>query len=272
MALTAGHVAERIAQAARLWLFLDYDGTLADFAPTPDHVNARPEIVDLITILAEHPRIRVAVVSGRRLSHVEALVPVTGVLLAGTYGVELRTPEGKRIDRVDYETIRPVLDRIKTHWIELMGERNGFFLEDKGWALALHARFADDVEAEGLLNGARRVAAELATPDSFRVLGGHQFLEIGPKLAHKGKTVAYLLDRYLWPDALPIYLGDDDKDEEAFGVVKEQGGIAILVAARPRETEADYRLESPQAARQWLETLPAHMRRRVDGTCATPQL
>jgi trehalose-phosphatase len=255
---TPPHIAERIAQAARLWLFLDYDGTLADFAPTPDHVDTRPEIVELVTRLAEHPRIRVAVVSGRRLSHVEKLVPVADALLAGTYGVELRTPEGDRINRVDEGTIRPVLDLIKTRWAELMEERHGFFLEDKGWALALHARFADDAEAEGVLNSARRVAVELATSDLFRVLGGHKFLEIGPKLAHKGKTVAYLLDRYPWPDALPVYLGDDDKDEEAFGVVKEQDGIAILVAATPRETQADHRLASPQAARQWLEALPAH--------------
>jgi trehalose 6-phosphate phosphatase len=257
--LTPAHIAERIAHATRLWLFLDYDGTLADFAPTPDHVDTKPEIVDLITTLAEHPRIRVAVVSGRRLSHVEKLVPVPGALLAGTYGVELRTPQGERISRVDKRTIRPVLDRIKTRWTELTGERHGFFLEDKGWALALHARFADDADASGVLNSARRVAAELATPESFRVLGGHRFLEVGPKLAHKGKTVAYLLDRYPWADALPIYLGDDDKDEEAFGVVKERGGIAVLVAARPRETQADCRLASPQAARQWLEALPVHL-------------
>jgi trehalose-6-phosphatase len=54
---------------------------------------------------------------------------------------------------------------------------------------------------------------------------------------------------------LPLYLGDDDKDEEAFGVVKARGGIAVVVAAHPRETEADLRLESPQAARRWLEML-----------------
>ena len=256
---TLDRLAERVARAGRLRLFLDYDGTLAGFAPTPDHVHSSPEIVDLVAGLAERPGIRVAIISGRRLSHIEALVPVPGILLAGTYGVELRTPAGKRIDRAEYGDIRPVLDRIKPRWLDLLGERHGFFLEDKGWALALHARFAEDDEAEAVLNDARSVAIELMGSDSFRLLGGHRFLEIGPKVADKGKAVAYLLDRHPWPGALPVYLGDDDKDEEAFGIVKARGGIAILVAARPRKTGADYRLESPQAARLWLGMLPAHL-------------
>jgi len=256
MLCTHERISERLAQAKRLWLFLDYDGTLADFAPTPEHINPNPEVVDLLTKLARHPRIRIAVISGRRLGHVQALLPVPGVLLAGTYGIELQTIEGERINRVEYEAIRPALDALKPQWLRLIADREGFFLEDKGWALALHARFADDEEAEEVLADARSMAAEAATPSLFRLLGGHKFLEIGPRLAHKGRTVDYLLDRYPWPGALPLYLGDDDKDEEAFGVIKTRGGIAILVAREPRNTEADCRLASPQATRHWLETLP----------------
>jgi trehalose-phosphatase len=257
MLSTLEQINEHLTQAEHLWLFLDYDGALADLAPTPDHIHTDPELVDLITRLAEHPCIRVTVVSGRRLSHVEALVPVPGILLAGTYGVELRTPEGERINRVESDGIRPVLDAIKPRWLQLIGEHKGFFLEDKGWALALHARFAGDDEAKTILNKARRVADDAADSGSFRVLAGHKFLEVGPKLAHKGKTVAYLLDEYPLPDAQLFYLGDDDKDEEAFGVIKEQGGTAILVASEPRETRADYRFESPRDVRRWLEMLPA---------------
>jgi len=257
MLCTPKQINERLAQAERLWLLLDYDGTLADFAPTPDHVNLDLEIVDLLTRLARHPLIRVAVISGRRLDHVAALVPVPGILLAGTYGVELQTPEGERINRVEYNVVRPVLDAIKPRWLHLIGERRGFFLEDKGWALALHARFADDAEAEEVLDTAYRMATEVApSRQLFRLLGGHKFLEVGPRLAHKGQTVDYLLNRYGRPGALPLYLGDDDKDEEAFGAIKARGGIAIMVAAEPRKTRADCRLESPQAVRHWLQTLP----------------
>jgi trehalose 6-phosphate phosphatase len=248
---------ERLARAERVWLFLDYDGTLADFAPTPEHVEPDPALVDLLSRLVRQPRLRIAVVSGRRLSHVQALVPVPGILLAGTYGIELQTPEGERIDRLEYEAIRPTLDALKPQWADLMGGRDGFFLEDKGWALALHARFAEEAEAEQVLAAARRLATAVtqgAPPDLFRLLGGHKFLEIGPRLAHKGQTVAYLLAQYPRPGALPLYLGDDDKDEEAFGVIQERGGITILVSVSPRDTKADGRLESPQAARAWLRS------------------
>jgi trehalose-6-phosphatase len=52
-----------------------------------------------------------------------------------------------------------------------------------------------------------------------------------------------------------VYLGDDDKDEEAFDVIKAYAGIAILVGSNPRKTQADGRLASPQAACRWLEGL-----------------
>ena len=257
-ARTPHQVQQRLARAERLWLFLDYDGTLADFAPTPEHVHPDPQLVDLIARLAAHPRFCVAVVSGRRLRHVQKLVPVPGVLLAGTYGIELQTPEGERIDRLEYDRLRPTLEALKPRWADLIAGRQGFFLEDKGWALALHARFADDDEAARVLTEARRLAdaaMDQADPEWFRLLGGYKFLEIGPRLAHKGLTVVYLLDHYPWPGALPLYLGDDDKDEEAFGVIQARGGIAVVVAAEPRLTGADLRLASPRAARGWLERL-----------------
>jgi trehalose 6-phosphate phosphatase len=265
MLCTPEWIKKRLAQAERLWLFLDYDGTLADFAPTPEHVNPDPQLIDLLAGLASVPHIRVAVISGRRLAHVQKLVPVAGALLAGTYGIELQTPEGERVNRVMYDLVRPALDALKPRWRQLLAGREGFFLEDKGWALALHARFANDDAAKEVLAAAQHMAVEEMRDGAarlFRLLGGQKFLEISPSLAHKGRTIIYLLERFPWPDALLLYLGDDDKDEEAFGIVKALAGIAVLVAAEPRDTQADCRLASPQAARRWLEALLARLKER----------
>ena len=39
MNYTPQQMADRLIEARRVWLFLDYDGTLAEFAPTPDHIQ-----------------------------------------------------------------------------------------------------------------------------------------------------------------------------------------------------------------------------------------
>jgi trehalose-phosphatase len=249
-------ITKRINESERLWLFLDYDGTLSEFAPTPEHVQPDPQVIALLSRLVKSPNMRLCMISGRRLSQVKELIPVPGLLLAGTYGIELFTPEGKSIDRLDYQSIRPVLEIIKSIWQGLIGDLPGFYLEDKGWSLALHARFADESKAVKVLESAKLAASRNINTGDFRLLGGHKFMEVCPNIADKGQTVEYILDHYAWQRAFPIYIGDDDKDERAFGVIHRHGGIALLVAAQPRESQADCRLESTHDARAWLEKLP----------------
>lgn len=251
-----------LAKTRRLWLFLDYDGTLADLAPTPEHVDPDPDLIELVRGLARDPRIRVAIISGRRLSHVEQLVPVSEAFLAGTYGIEIRTPFGERIERIEYEIIRPVLAELKPHWAGLINGRQGFFLEDKGWSLAIHGRFASSEKAEEVMAKARELVDQIASSAPlglYQLLGGHKFLEIGPRLAHKGETVRYLRINFLWPGAGLLFLGDDDKDKVAFKTIHEFGGKNVLVSSRPRETPADGRLGSPHITRLWLEALPQRL-------------
>ncbi len=245
-------------EAGKLWLFLDYDGTLADFASTPDHIEPQAEIIHLLEQFAHEPNIRVAIISGRRLGHVRQLVPVSGIFLAGTYGIELLTAEGKNVNQVEYGDVRPVLEAIKPRWEVMIRGQNGFFLEDKGWTLALHARFADGKDAEEVLTKAHQIAVTKSQMDNFRILSGHKFLEIAPTLASKRETVAYLLKQYPFPDGHLLYIGDDDKDEEAFAVIHAHHGIAIKViqpSQASRATEADFFFKSPADTLQWLEKL-----------------
>jgi trehalose 6-phosphate phosphatase len=245
-------------QAKYLWLFLDYDGTLADFAPTPEYIEPDPRVISLLKKLTHKPTVRIAILSGRRLQHVRLLLPISGIFLAGTYGIELLTPTGELIQRMEYDSIRPVLDRIKPRWAEILRGRNGFFLEDKGWTLALHARFAEDEEAEEVLNQAQQMIDTELLKDHFRILGGHKFLEIAPRLASKKETVAYLLNQYPLPDARLIYIGDDDKDEEAFSLIHAQHGVAMKVwqpSQAMRPTDADFPFKSPAETLHWLNML-----------------
>lgn len=252
-------ILDHLRDAERVWLFLDYDGTLAEFAPTPEHVEPDPDVLDLLSRLQRHEQIRITVVSGRRLSHVKDLLPLEGIMKAGTYGIELQLPSGEEIQRIDFENIRPTLADIKPRWQNLLSDHQGFFLEDKGWSLAIHAKDARDDEAEEILTKSEEIAAKLAKTSVFRILGGHKFLEIGPQIANKGNAVKYITESYPWANAKLIYIGDDDKDEEAFEPVQERGGIAIVVASKSRDSKADCRLESPFQVHHWLDALPTHL-------------
>ena len=248
-------IMEQLLGHDRLWLFLDYDGTLADFAATPEYIITDPEIVTLMTRLSLCACVRVAVISGRALGQLRQLLPVPHIFLAGTYGVELYTPAGELLQRAERSIIRPALEQFKPIWQQLISDRAGFFIEDKGWALALHARFAPEAEAHEVLAAACAAITELASSSEFRILQGQHFLEVGPAIAQKGRTVDYVLDRFAWPNALPVYVGDDDQDEDAFATIKAHQGVALLVAALRRTTLADAQLASPQAARDWLNLL-----------------
>lgn len=234
-------------------LYLDYDGTLAVFAPTPDDVLPDDKVIGLISQLAELRNLRVSIISGRRLAHIRKLLPINNILLAGTYGVEMQTPRGTEFHRIAYDAVRPTLDSLKPRWQELINGKKGFYLEDKGWALAIHARKAEEKQALNVLEKAEKMLTKDILGRHLQKIHSYRFLEIGPNNADKGHALQYLFDNYHWKGAIPIYIGDDDKDEEAFQVINDHNGYSILVTKEPRDTRAKYILESPVEVHQWLE-------------------
>lgn len=235
---------------------MDYDGTLADFEPTPDIIKPDPTLSELLTALALHPGIRLGVVSGRRLADLCTLLPVRGIWLAGTYGAECLTPQGVFVRRLDKDKIRPILEMIKIEWQKIIAGDPNFHLEDKGVALALHARYAEKRYAEMKLAVARQIIEKLYRPDLMHILDGNKFLEVAPAVANKAAAVKYILEADPWLEAALVYLGDDDKDEVAFQFIRNLGGTSILISQRPvQHTEAHCRLLSPSHAREWLKGL-----------------
>jgi trehalose-phosphatase len=122
--------------------------------------------------------------------------------------------------------------------------------------LAIHARFVDEELADAVLQKAQKVAKSKLDSALFQIKTGHKFLEASPEQADKGHCVKFLMKKLLTANSAIFYLGDDDKDELAFEVVQAYGGVAIRVCSNViNHPIEDWRLESPEAAREWLWTL-----------------
>lgn len=259
------------ADAPFVRLYLDYDGTLADFVNTPDIIVVEDDLVHLIEQVHSLPGVLVAVISGRTLAHIQKLLPVPGMLLCGTYGIETQFPDGRVFKRMSIDQVKPKIMNLQPLWQKLIDGKRGYFLENKEWALALHARFADFQEQQAVLARALDVADDFLHNDTFTLLGGERFLEYAPRMASKSRTVQRIQSRMTPKDAFTVYFGDDDKDEEAFKMVHKYHGYAVRVTPRTTVTLADFRLDTPAQVREWLADFVAErLRQQVEMGKAVP--
>lgn len=126
-------------------------------------------------------------------------------------------------------------------------------LENKRFALALHYRGArPEVEewAIGLVTAVRECRRQGM---ALEVLHGKKVAEVRPIGLNKGNALRTLLVG-LPPRTLPIYIGDDQTDEDAFQLL-DRHGLTILVAAHPRLTAAHYLLDHPRDVLRFLDVL-----------------
>ncbi|PKO01096.1 MAG: trehalose-phosphatase [Chloroflexi bacterium HGW-Chloroflexi-4] len=242
-------------ETPRLRLFLDYDGTLAEFALTPDTVLPDPELIFIFQQLINSPGVLPAIISGRRLSHIQELLPVKGLLLAGTYGVEMQLPNGELRNALTYEKIRPIINQILPHWQKLIQNLTGFYLEDKGWSLALHGKNASPSDLHLVMTKAQSSAQKMLPESNFHLSVSERFLEVSPTLANKAVAVKWILEEMTPEQTLSIYIGDDEKDEDGFKPVIASGGYAVRVSEKQTSSLAQFHMTDPFEVRQWINNL-----------------
>lgn len=246
--------------ASKEWaVFLDYDGTLTPIVERPELAVLSAETRRCVEELAS--LCPVAVISGRDLRDVRNLVGLEGIYYAGSHGFEMEGPAGKHFSLCQGDEFLPLLDEIEAQLRARVAEIAGAEIERKKFSIAVHYRRVSPPQAPEV---ERVVDEELALRPRLRKTLGKKVFDLQPRIDwHKGKALGHLLkaldlDR---PDVLPLFLGDDLTDEDAFRAIGDRG-IGIVVRDSVRPTAAHYALESAEEVRRFLGMLAELLRQR----------
>jgi len=82
-------VDERIREADRLALFLDFDGTLAPIVEDPAAARMSGDVWEALRNVARQDGIVTTIISGRAVEDVYSKVRVEGLIYAGNHGMEI---------------------------------------------------------------------------------------------------------------------------------------------------------------------------------------
>jgi trehalose 6-phosphate phosphatase len=216
----------------------DYDGTLAPIAATPSRAAMRARTRELFRRVSDcFPTV---VISGRVQADLAARLGGIAVFaVIGNHGIEpwANDPRYRRQAR-QWMAVLP----------RAMGPVPGAWVEDKGYSVAVHYRQAADVPF-----ARRRIARAISGLGDVRVVPGKRVYNLLPRDApHKGAA----LERaraWLGCDSA-IYVGDDETDEDVFGLRTEAPLLTVKVGGRGA-SRAAFRLRSQRMIDDLLDVL-----------------
>lgn len=244
---------EEIIQAApRVSLFLDFDGTLSWVTEFPDEAHLDEQTLETLRRLSGLERIVTTIISGRAIEDLYSRIRLDGLIYAGNHGLEIF---GKQFRFVEPGAAahRESLGRISEDIAEELESVPGILVEYKGYSASIHYRQASDADVPKVEQAVRSTVA--AASSQFRVNSGKKVFEVVPRTGwHKGMAVNWINSHLGFGGTLPIYVGDDSTDEDAFRSLPD--AITVKVGD-PTGTSAQYYLPDPAAVQGFLEWLAA---------------
>jgi len=199
--------------------------------------------------LRDLPKVSLAIISGRSLEDLREKVGVPGIIYVGNHGLEIENPAGIHKKKLSANRQREYNNIVQT-LKESLKEIPGILLEDKGPILTVHFRNAPPEYFPGITQVLEETLEKWK--DRWNIAYGKMVFEIRPKVDfNKGKAVQEILGRYATPGILPIYLGDDQTDEDAFRILKGKG-ITTFVGDSRLTLGADYYLKNSSEVLEFL--------------------
>lgn len=217
------HLQSRIAGATFIDLFLDFDGTIAPIASTPSGVKLSEHARKILTSLRKTGTCRIGIISGRMLSEIMKMVDLRGLYYAGNHGFEIRGPKLNftyKLTKDQQTSFESILTNLK----KSLGSIAGVIIEDKLYTLSIHYRLVHCSKVKHV----REVVEDcVKAHPNVKLSKGKMVLEVRPQVEWNKGDAVEVIRKNFEVRGLPIYIGDDITDEDAFRRLKD--GITVRV-------------------------------------------
>lgn len=238
-------------------LLLDYDGTLTPIVENPKKAVISEETKELLQKLSGRSNYALGIISGRSLEDIKNTVGIKGIIYAGNHGLEIEGPKIKFKSRVSPRSKLVIGDTAEELSRRLSGIK-GVLIEDKGLTLSIHYRLVDKKDMPAFERIFSEVSNHYAARGKIKINSGKKVYEIKlPLQWDKGKAVLWLIARQQFASGgnkvLPVYIGDDVTDEDAFKALKGKG-LTIFVG-EPGASAAAYYLKDAEEVNRFLRLM-----------------
>ena len=223
-------------------LFLDFDGTLADIAATPERVSVNEDTKILLQKLNSKKMISLAIITGRPIDEVDNFLSPLLLPIAGKHGAEIRN--GPNIVKMK---IPIKFERIVKKFESFSNNHPWTFIENKGSNIAFHYRNSDLTDNEVQAWARQNISLQ----NKFKCIFGKKVCEVIPIQINKGLAIKYFMELERFKNGFPIFIGDDATDEDGFKFINEIGGLSIKVG-ESGNSEAKSYLRDVDETRAWI--------------------
>lgn len=235
-------------------MFLDVDGTLLELAASPEAVRVPAALRNTLELASLRESGALALVSGRSLDDLDRLFAPSRFPAVGEHGFERRDAHGRVTRaRVDHRLLEPVRARLRA-WLD---DHDDLLLEEKTTALALHYRRAPHLQSE-----AREMmeSAAAAVAPHYQLCTGKCVYELAPACCSIRAALEAFMSEAPFAGRVPVFVGDDETDEQGFDAVNALGGYSIRVG-RDAPSAARFQFATVSGVIAWLRERNTSMRR-----------
>lgn len=248
-ALDASVIARFREHGTHKALFLDYDGSLREFVDSPEDAVPSDDLLQIFKDFDQRDDLDVYIVSGRDQVFLEKHFGQFNVTLVAEHGFFYKCPG---------EPWETMVGDIDLSWKETIAHIFKFYsmstpstkVEEKHSALVWHYRQADPEfgawKAANLIGELNESISNLPVA----IHQGQKIVEVSSQHVSKGMAVARFMNENKYD--LMLCAGDDRTDET---MLYFEDDNVITVKIGDKDTDAAYRVSSPQSFRRFLAAI-----------------